>query len=314
MQLSKIGAMSGLLLLLGSASQVFASVSPDVYYYRVLVDTDNNQATGCGVQVHELNFSGIVPGIERLVVAIVHRLPMTANVFSIQVRNCISGMDFTDPAPFDPGVWPVGLEVGVDVGAANADVVEFYVPRAALGDPDVMRLGFHATRGAMVNDVLLTTNGQDDGQPITFGRRTATPTLSLPLLIGSAATLMVLALWSMRRGRRAAVTFFVVLGVVTSVVTAWALTITSDGDISDWSGVPPIATDVLGDSSIGDPAEDIAAAFVARDAQNVYFRMDQVNLAPTVCGNGIVEAGEQCDTDFGCPPAQTCDGGCHCVI
>jgi hypothetical protein len=306
---SKIGLVSGVAVLLGWTAPPLASDPPDVYFYRVLIDTDNDQVTGCGVEVHDLNFAGTVPGIERLVVATVHRQKLAAQVYSVQVRNCISGMDFTTPAPFDMSGWPVGLEVGVGVGSGNSDVVEFYVPRAALGNPDLVRLGFHATRVGILNDVLLTTNGQNGGAPILFGRGTSAPTLTVPLLLMSATLLLFVAGRGLRRRSGVAVAVAFTLATATA---AWAVTIMLDGDVSDWAGLSPIATDVLNDSSAGDPAEDIAAAFVTEDAQNLYFRMDQVNLAPTVCGNGVAEFGEECDTDQGCPPAEECTASCVC--
>ena len=76
--------------------------------------------------------------------------------------------------------------------------------------------------------------------------------------------------------------------------------------------MPRAGTDAVNDSSIGDPAEDIAAAFVTVDAQNLYFRMDQVNLAPVVCGDGIIESGEYCETDADCQPACDVAGGAAC--
>jgi hypothetical protein len=48
--------------------------------------------------------------------------------------------------------------------------------------------------------------------------------------------------------------------------------------------------------------------------------MDQVNLAPVVCGNGIIESGETCESNSDCTPASlvTGQGGaaevtCACV-
>ena len=55
-----------------------------------------------------------------------------------------------------------------------------------------------------------------------------------------------------------------------------------DGGIADWAAFSPVATDPAGDSSRGDNAEDILAAFVASDLEHVYFRLDIVDseMAP----------------------------------
>jgi hypothetical protein len=101
--------------------------------------------------------------------------------------------------------------------------------------------------------------------------------------VKGAAILLVGALWSLRRNRQAAAASVVVVALATTVMTAWAVTIMLDGNVADWDGVPAAGMDAIFDTTANDRGEDIAAAFITADAENVYFRMDQVNLAP--CGS-----------------------------
>lgn len=47
-----------------------------------------------------------------------------------------------------------------------------------------------------------------------------------------------------------------------------------DGDFADWAGIAPAVTDVSGDSSVNDPAEDILAGYAVIQQGNLFFRMD----------------------------------------
>ena len=306
----------GCVALLTAATSARADYAPDFYDYDALIDVDNNTSTGCTVALHDANFNGTVSGVEFIVTARVKRFATNASVDQVFLRHCVSGTMFTSYDEFDDGDWPVGLQAGIPVPAPYnlADVVEFYVPLMSLGNPGVMRFYFHATQTAsLVNDVLLTTNGQDVGSPIVFPSGQTAPAISKLALAVCALLLTGGAWWGLRRRYPLASTLLAIVFVSSIAIAAWALTIVLDGQIGDWIGVPRAGTDAVNDSSIGDPAEDIAAVFVTADAQNLYFRFDQVNLAPVVCGDGIIESGEYCETTADCMTA-SCDetGGASC--
>jgi hypothetical protein len=281
-------------------------VEPDAYVYRALIDSDKDEATGCDVDAHDDNFPGPVKGIEFIVEARVLRFPAHADVTEVVLSTCDSGTDFFPPNHFELGGWPVSLETG----EGGADVIEFYVPRALIGNPPSMRLGFHASRAELnVNDVLLTRNGTDSGLDIVFPAGVP----DVPLLSRFALGLVIvifsaLAWWSLRRRGAAAMAAGAAACIITLAATGWAVTIVLDGMLGDWAGVPPIAQDVLNDSTADDPAEDIVVAFVTADAQNIYFRLDQVNLCPVMCGNGVLESGEQCEVPQDCEPENEVPG------
>ncbi|MBI3786568.1 MAG: hypothetical protein HY270_24525 [Deltaproteobacteria bacterium] len=309
-------SLVGILSLLAASKSVRADYDPDLYDYDVLIDSDNNTATGCTVALHDLNFNGSVSGVEYIVTAHVDRFSTSATVDSVTIRQCMSGSTFSGPSEVDPGSWAVGLQTGIPVPSPYnfADVVEFYVPLASIANSGMLHLYFHATQSTLkFNDVLLTTNGQDTGSPILFRvANHAAPALS-PLALAVAALLLTgFARWGLRRRSRLVTAAIVLAFSISLAFTVWAVTIALDGSVSDWTGVPAAGTDAVNDSSIGDPAEDIAAAFVTADAQNLYFRFDQVNLAPVVCGDGIVESGEYCETTADCEPACDVAGGASC--
>jgi hypothetical protein len=316
MRIQRLGlGIAGLLFAAAPTAALDHNGIPDAYLYRVLIDSDSDDTTGCDVAAHDDNFTGPVKGIEYIVRALVLRFPLHADVDHIRVSRCDSGTDFFESELVDDGAWPVSLETG----DGGADVIEFYVPRGKIGNPDGITLGFHATRTAILNDVLLTSNGTSSGDDIIFDLgASGVPLLTPGGVFVCVAVLVGLAAWNLRRRRPQVAAAVLAVGIATAAATGWAVTIMLDGMLGDWASVPQIAQDILDDSTADDPAEDIVAAYVTADAQNVYFRMDQVNLCPVQCGNGVLESGEQCESPSDCNAADEARGsggaasGCEC--
>ena len=257
---------------------------PDVFEYRVLLDTDKNPSTGCGVAVKDANIDTTVNGVDQLVIIHVERTsPYAAQVVGVGRRGCASG-SFGAEVAVDPGDWPVGLNDGLN----GADVVEGYVQRNALGDPDGMaQVVFSSTKVGGNSDVLLTRNGQQGGGALLFNFVQASPAPAMaPWSVGLAVLLMGLVAYAALRRYPRTVRLGVValIVVIAGIVVAQVATITPDGAVGDWGAIAPLGTDAIHDSSAGDDAEDIVAAFVAQDNDNVYFRVDLLNVidpAPT---------------------------------
>lgn len=249
------------------------------YTYRLLLDTDNDPATGCGVAVDDATGGAITfPGVERLVAVTVARTAMTGSVTGITVQNCVSGATFGAAQSVSGGGWPVGKGDGVGGG----DVIEGFAPTAALGNGGWARVAFTASRAVTGSDVLLSTTGALDGPPILFRLpfHAPVPLLSTTGLAMSVLLLGGVAWWVLRRrvsSQRAVLLALVV--TAGGAATALALTIVMDGQVGDWGGVPPVATDPKGDSSLHDPNEDLVAGFLATDGTSLYFRMDVVAIA-----------------------------------
>ena len=141
-----LGLCLGLLLASVAWGQ---AASPE---YQILLDTDDNPATGCTVATSQ----GDVLGIDQRLVVTVTIGTTTATVSGIQLQNCVNGT-FGAAVWTNPGGWLVGLGNGTD-GAA---VIEAFLPLAQLSGTGPVQVGVISTAG-QTRDALLVTGG---GQP-----------------------------------------------------------------------------------------------------------------------------------------------------
>lgn len=269
------------LLFAGLLATAACSAQAATYNHQVLLNTDNNTATGCAVPVSESGYSGTVNGVEHIVEMRVDDATAPARVIQVDRYSCPGGT-MGAPIQVDAGDW----NAGTDNGTGGADVVEGYVTRAGLGNPSQMKVTFYSTSAqAPGSDVMAVPAALS-----LSALANAVPSLSqwgvllLSLLVAFAAFRLL---------RRRVPTFMalamaVVIGVAGHPAAEAAVaTILMDGNVSDWTGIGPVATDPTGDTSNASPPEDIVAGFVAWDAQKVYFRVDLQN-ASIVCPPGMV--------------------------
>jgi hypothetical protein len=240
-----------------------AAFAAETVSYRILVDTDANPATGCTV---------VGPGAETFSGAD-SRLTITAvydggagTVTGITRADCVGG-SFGPEQPVSPGGWPVGLHVGVD----GSDLVEGFVPLAALGNPGQVVLGVLA-EGETESDALFTANGEPEGRRMWLFLGSAAPAPALTPW-GQAGGVLVLGgigLWALWR-RRASLRVLVALGALGgAAAVVWAATIAPDGQAGDWAGIPPLGTQPAGSV----PGVSVAALFATADTANLYVRVD----------------------------------------
>ncbi|MEM7053741.1 MAG: IPTL-CTERM sorting domain-containing protein, partial [Pseudomonadota bacterium] len=232
--------------------------------YDVLFDLDRNAASGCSVTP---TGGSTLSGYERRLRATVDTA--TLQVTGVELQNC-------DGSLFQPGSPSGGpYAVGLNTGTAGADVVELAVTRSALsaGTVALLELAFVANADAG-SDVLATQDGSADGNPILFGLPFQVPTLSIGALIVLTLALLFVAWLAHRRMSK--------LGAVSAVLlvsaAVWAANFAADGDVSDWGGQIPNATDPNGDASNGSSALDIVAGFAALENEVLFFRIDVVDL------------------------------------
>src|SRR6056297_923194 len=231
--------------------------------FDVLVDTDSNAASGCSVTP---SGSAALSGFERRIRASVD--PGSFEVIALEQSAC-AGAGFGAPAPVSGFATPYPLALNTGIG--GADAVELAVARAALGAANLnqLRLTFVADSGSG-SDVLATTNGGAGGGPIVFGLPVQIPALSVWGLGALVLVLLALAWLAHRRmGRVGAV-----MAVMLVTTAAWAMTFALDGDLTDWGGRAPNATDPAGDATDGSAAIDLVAGFVVLDGGDLFFRMD----------------------------------------
>ena len=231
--------------------------------FDVLVDTDRSAATGCSVTP---SGSAALSGFER-------RIRASVDLGSFEIialeQSACAGAGFGAPAPVSGFATPYPLALNTGIG--GADAVELAVGRAALGAANLnqLRLTFVADSGSG-SDVLATTNGGAGGGPIVFGLPVQIPALSVWGLGALVLVLLALAWLAHRRlGRVGAV-----MAVMLVTTAAWAMTFALDGDLTDWGGRAPNATDPAGDATDGSAAIDLVAGFVVLDGGDLFFRMD----------------------------------------
>ncbi len=167
---------------------------------------------------------------------------------------------------FDVNVYPLGTN-------GSTAMVEWGAPWADIGAPTgTIRAVFHASRAAI---------GSDYTTAFDFSLRDAPAVSSLGLL---ALALLLLAAGSLalsrRRGNAAILALAVLLA--TAPIARAVVGIVLDGNFDDWAGIAPAVTDVPGDSSLSDPAEDILAGYVAVQGTDVFFRVDIAGLPQSI--------------------------------
>lgn len=267
-----------MILATAAAAPVHAQAPGQNHTYQILVDSDQDETTGCPVTPMA---GATLAGFEHRLRVTLTPTPGDAEIASVERQGC-SGTSFgTGVAVTQPVVppWPVGL----DLGQSGADVIEFAVPLALIAAPEASsaRLVFVAEDGGG-SDVLASRNGADAGAAIVFGLRgnpVGVPVLSaggLVLLVLVVAVLGVLA--HKRLGRVGSGSL-----VLLATGLAWAMNFAPDGAIGDWDGVAPVGEDLIGDAVGGDDANDLVAGYAAIAGGVAYFRMDVVdveNMAP----------------------------------
>ncbi len=274
----RILVWSALAALTSQALAQFSGNNLPEQTFRIGVDRDNDPTTGCDFTLVD---GTTVSGVEIIVVATVNGLPGNLppncppsladdpRVASIRLLRC-DGSVFVDNGARD-ACWPVGLNNGV----IASDVVEASLPLGLLGVTEEVRL---------VIDSQSTLGGEDTlteavtGGPIVFTFPVPIPTMTQWGLILFILLLTVLALWWMRRTRRLGRGGLVGLVLLVSLAAiAQFGAFMNDGDVSDWAGVDPLATDPVGDA-MGDETPDLTAFFAGQGPEDLFFRLDVVNL------------------------------------
>jgi hypothetical protein len=132
---------------------LLASGAPVSMDFKVLIDADNKEATGCTV----VTTAGLMKGVEHVLTTSVSfdSTAGTAAVTGVTRQVCTSSTlnTFSDPIPVDTTGWPVG------VGPGGILTIETHIPTAALGGVTNMHLGFTAVSGTLVDGVILDNDG-----------------------------------------------------------------------------------------------------------------------------------------------------------
>ncbi|MBB5207982.1 beta strand repeat-containing protein [Chiayiivirga flava] len=233
--------------------------------HEVYLDLDADASTGCSV----VTDAGSVAGMEL-------RLRATVDGDPPQVQTVTRAL--CDGAAFGAAqAQPAGYPVGLNLGSGGADVVEFSTALAGLGDGGTVPAAFVSSNAAGADLVLTTvtlpgTVEPPGPTPIEPAVIPATGWLTLLLLVG-------LTVWLARRHPGVGGTLVVI--VMMGAGVAWAANFVADGQIIDWTGEAPVATDPANDASDGSAQIDIVAVFAATENARLHVRIDVRDLEPT---------------------------------
>ncbi|WP_028603950.1 hypothetical protein [Ottowia thiooxydans] len=246
--------LAGALIWAASSAGAWAAVVS----YDILLDTDNNSATGCTVATARGNFAGV----ERVLTTNVNVTPTSSTVTGVTVQSCESGA-LGALRTISTDSWPVGSFALPQTDPV--EVVETFLPLAELGQTSTtVRAGIVA-RTPDGGDALL-------GADLTIRRAAAppgvaaVPTLSPLVLALLAAGIGLGGAWLARRHQAS----MMVLGICVLMGAsgmAWAATMLMDGQTSDWSSAQQR---LRGDGQ----NKNLVGLWFDHDAQKAYFRID----------------------------------------
>lgn len=233
--------------------------------YSVFVDTDGSATSGC-----ELTYpGGIVRGAEvRFDIPVT--LGAAPQVGQVRQSTCSAGSFVPGPLLGSPYV------AGTNNGLFGSDVIEMQavltsLPGLASGS---LRLAVVAEGGG-ASDVLLTTTGAASGAPILLSiPMMPIPTMGALGLVLLGALVMVAGLRKARRSLRMVLAGGLLLASGVVLATSFVV----DGQVNDWSGATPLATDPAGDPTNASVALDLRALFGAIDGGMVTLRIDVADL------------------------------------
>ncbi len=263
------------------------SVSAQTAYQRwAFIDADNNPDTGCAYSVPDASgWANVVVGAE---VAFGSGLYESETDVFLEYLVCNSGewQSIYDPLPPISADIPVGL----NLGEGGLDVIEFGpVHRPANVSSFLNRYGNN--RWTLQFLTLAREWDEDEGEnvivgydhlgPITVAGTIADAVKSVPFASPwaiMALMAMMLAIGAIIVRRRPDLLVMVICAATLPVsVAAWAATHILDGQIGDWAGVSGF-NDPAGDATSADPAIDIRRAFIKREGQMLYFRIDVTDV------------------------------------
>jgi VCBS repeat-containing protein len=166
-----------------SLTPLLANAAPVSMDFKVLIDADNREATGCTV----VTTSGLVKGVDHVLTTSVSydSAAGTASVTGVTRQTCTDsvGNSFSAPIPVDTTGWPVG------VSADGSLFIETHIPMSALGGVTNMHLAFTAASGTFADAVTIDPEGERIiWPPIVHHRHAAGDALARHIILDGIST------------------------------------------------------------------------------------------------------------------------------
>ena len=244
----------------------------------VLIDGDNNLASGCTVAT----VNGPFAGVDRVLNSTVVADGAGYRTQSISLQVC-SGGTLGVAQVIDSSALPIAR----GNGAGGSTAIETFVPNSFLpAAGQKMRVGVTSVGAdGLTGSDALTLNGTGpilvDGPPLLIVPTLATASLAL------TALLLVGSLWLARRRGWNGMQLVVVMVFALSLSGQLIAAIVRDGLIADWTGIAPVATDATGDAP---PGADIINLYSTVENGNVFFRIDTMLNSPPAANAQTVTA------------------------
>ncbi|MEO8848986.1 MAG: hypothetical protein ABI440_10225, partial [Casimicrobiaceae bacterium] len=229
-----------------------ASAQAAEHRFDLLLDTDNNAASGCTVSEP----TGSIAGIEQKFSVYIGTSTTAAAVLRIGRQVCNAGTLGAETIA-DAGGWPVGLGQGSGATAA----IEAYVTRNLLPATGTMRVVTASSSDGEGDVAPAFTLALGDPAPPPATAATV-PVPLAPWLAGAIALLLALSTlaWHRRHPQQTSLLLLVALCSASAIV--WAASVVLDGRVDDWAGVSASVTDPKGDAPVD---TDIVAVYAQRD-------------------------------------------------
>ena len=268
------------------------SVQAQSHYQRwAFIDRDDNPDTGCSYAVPDASGRmNIVVGAE---VAFCSALYDPESDVALDYRVCLSSGEWWNiyhqlPPP------EAHIPVGLNLGEGGSDVIEFGpIHRPAEVSSFLNRYGSNRWKLHFLTVARMQGGEENDweivgydylGTTLPYGTMAGgvqmVPFASPWTIIALMAAMLAIGAIIARRRPDLLVIVICAATLPVSVAT-WAATHLLDGQIGDWAGVSGFS-DPAGDATNADPAIDIRRAFIEREGDMLYFRIDltDVEAAP----------------------------------
>lgn len=227
--------------------------------FVILIDADGDPSSGCEATLAP---GQSAPGIEYRLDTRVAEVAAPTSVDTVHFSSC-AGAAFSAPLLIGGG-----QPLGIDNGLNAADVIELAVSQALI--PAV------AGRPATILFVAV----RDGEVDLTISAPVELPPAAsaIPGLGGWGVMLVALAVvaLALRHPQLAGRVALVMFMVITSTGMLIAAGFVVDGQVGDWVGETPLVTDPESDTSTD--GIDIRAGFGAREAGQMFFRIDVAQL------------------------------------
>lgn len=248
-----------------SSSLSFAQIADR---FTVVIDSDQNSATGCN---YTLASGQTVNGVEQLI-----HLDVVRNGAQLEVRNVrrqvCSGGTFGAPTLLNAGGWSVGL----GTGEGGADVVEAVVPLELFRGTDRLRLVLESVADGGDYDVVLASSAPGADPSIFYFFPEPIPTLGGWMMMLYIVLMIALALYLRRKniGPGAQIGIF----LLAMLLLGFGRNIILDGQVGDWLLDERLALDPVGDTPGANPRADIVAFYACDSGASFFFRFDVSDL------------------------------------